>query len=304
MIGDDHVVDPAGEVVAEPARRRCPPRPGRARVIATRTAHLPRPGGRARAAAARAGRRRPLERGRRAARARRASAACGRVGLAEHGGVDGERRRLERRRPRERERAIASRRAPGARRGPACPRRAAPPRPRARRRPPLSASERVEGLGLAPLRGVVRERVVGRAGRPRDLLRRVELLDGAAPRASLPLELGRRADREVEHSIGYQPRSGWRSSRRTAWLPSMTRRRDARGARPCGTAARGSRGSLIGAWGASRSVMRSWNGRPSSATGTKWRTNDWTIPYRRGIAPSTSRERRRRAATRTRRRRC
>ena len=291
VIRGDHEVDAAGEVVAEP-------RLDEVHLVADdqrhRDAHqLPR---------ARPTRERPHAAARSGHRRRRLERADALRELVEPP-ADADQvapPRAPRRRPRTRRprrRSAAGTRAGlrpttscGARPGPACPRASSPARER--RRAVVVAAERASSntAGTPPALGCRGTRARDTPPRaPRRPPRCVELLDRAPPQRSLALELRCRADRESGGtSSGYQPRIGTKSVPPTEWLPSTT---SASGWARCTTlrnGRQGLRGSFTGACAASRSVIRSWNGRPSSGTGTKWRTNDWTSPYRRGIVPSTS----------------
>ena len=143
----------------------------------------------------------------------------------------------------------------------------------------LRADQLGEDLAApAALAVLIGQRVVRRPGPARDLLAGVELLDGGSPEAALALELRGGPDREVEHLDGYQPRIGTSPVPPTEWLPSTTSASGWPRWITLRKGRQGLRGSLIGACAASRSVMRSANGRPSSGTGTKWRTNEPTTP--------------------------
>ena len=134
--------------------------------------------------------------------------------------------------------------------------------------------------------------------------RGVELLDGIAPGAPLPLDLRGGPQREVE-ALDRVP-----AAQRLELGASGPRGRPRR-ARSSGDARwttfrygrHGLAGSLIGAVGRAGSVMRSWNGRPSSRDRDE--VADEATARRRSAAapPRAPRRASRRAATRTRRRR-
>ncbi len=279
VIGDDHEVDPAGEVVAKPHvdevclvpdeqghddahqglrvafRREQPEAPFQARRHARLELGDP-----------------PLE-------LVDPAAHPDEVRLTEHGCVDGEGAVLGRGGPSERRR-LARGDAAQARRGAAVSSTRLPEAVRSR---PLRlrADQLGEDLAApAALAVLVRERVVRRPGPCARPPRRRRTSRRRLPRAR-PLRSSCAAVRigKWSTSIGYQPRIGTSPVPPTEWLPSTT---SASGWRPVDhlaeRAATGCAGSLIGACAASRSVMRSANGRPSSGTGTKWRTNDCTTP--------------------------
>ena len=160
----------------------------------------------------------------------------------------------------------------------------------ARSRSASAPDEVVEDRGAPSALAVLeRQRVVGRPGARHHLLRGVELLDRASPQRPFPLELRRTCGSGSGALRADTSRASARGPcRPTEWLPSTTSASGCARWTTLRNGRHGLRGSLIGACEASRSVMRSSNERPSSGTGTKWRTNDWTSPYRRGIEPSTS----------------
>ena len=164
---------------------------------------------------------------------------------AEHGGVDRERRGLERRRPREARACRAvRRRAPAARRGRACP-----PREGRRRLPLATSSGAIASDAVVRLGRAARPRPrAGARGTPSPALRgtassRVELLDRVAPGPPLPLDLGRRAQGEVE-ALDRIPAPQRLEVVRADGVPALDERdrRRTRDGRPSGTAATGSRG--------------------------------------------------------------